>query len=83
MKHTTLALLVILLSQACGVALNDGLATPPDEYCFPGLCNTDQICMAGECFDPCESDANCGSGCCANASDGKAYCAPSSTEVCQ
>lgn len=76
-------LALCLLLTSCGVALEDGLATPIDEYCFPGLCNTNQICMRGQCFDPCKTDDQCPDRCCAYASDDKSYCAPNDNEVCR
>lgn len=68
--------ITLMILQSCGVTAVDGLATPVDEYCFPGLCNTRQICITGQCYDPCATSEQCDSQCCTHASDGNTYCAP-------
>jgi hypothetical protein len=70
-------IVLLLMLPSCGVALEDGLATPPDEWCVEGItCAGEQLCVRGACFDPCLTDETCGGGVCCMASDGKAYCAP-------
>jgi hypothetical protein len=67
----------LLALTGCGFELPDGTIRPVDEYCLPTTCASDQVCFEGACYDQCEHDANCETGCC-HAAKGTTvlYCAP-------
>ena len=76
-------ILLALLFSACDT--NDvppDLVRPIDDYCYEGLCASDQKCWKGECYDRCTTNDDCNEGCCAKGENSTTYyCAPA--EVCE
>jgi hypothetical protein len=81
-KWMTVAVLLVAALACDVIDVPSDLVRPVDDYCYDGLCGSNQKCWQGECYDRCASNDDCADDCCAKGEGtDKLYCAPS--EVCR